>query len=36
MENKKVLYADLALLIVAIIWGSGFVVTKNALDNMTP
>ncbi len=36
MENKKALYADLALLIVAIIWGSGFVVTKNALDNMTP
>ncbi len=36
MENKKALYADLSLLIVAIIWGSGFVVTKNALDNMTP
>ena len=36
MENKKFLYADLSLLIVAIIWGSGFVVTKNALDNMTP
>ncbi len=36
MENKKLLYADLSLLIVAIIWGSGFVVTKNALDNMTP
>lgn len=36
MENKRALYADLSLLIVAIIWGSGFVVTKNALDNMTP
>lgn len=36
MENKKALYADLSLLIVAIIWGSGFVVTKNALDNMSP
>ena len=36
MENKKGLYADLSLLLVAIIWGSGFVVTKNALDNMTP
>lgn len=36
MENKKVLYADLALILVAIIWGSGFVVTKNALDLVTP
>lgn len=36
MENKKALYADLSLLLVAIIWGFGFVVTKNALDNMTP
>lgn len=36
MENKKVLYADLALVLVAIIWGSGFVVTKNALNLITP
>lgn len=36
MENKKVLYADIALLIVAIVWGSGFVVTKNALAHLTP
>lgn len=36
MENKKGLYADLSLFLVAIIWGSGFVVTKNALDVMTP
>lgn len=36
MENKKSLYADLSLLIVAIIWGSGFVVTKNTLDHVTP
>lgn len=36
MENKKTLYADLALLFVAIIWGSGFVFTKNALDHITP
>lgn len=36
LENKKGLYADLALVIVAIIWGSGFVVTKTALDVMTP
>lgn len=36
MENKlknKPLLADLSLLVVAIIWGSGFVATKNALDN---
>ena len=36
MENKKALYADLSLIFVAIIWGSGFVVTKNALDHLTP
>lgn len=36
MENKKALYADLSLLLVAIIWGSGFIVTKNALDHITP
>jgi len=36
MANKKALYADIALFIVAIIWGSGFVVTKNALDYMSP
>ncbi len=28
MEDKKPVYADLSLLIVAMIWGSGFVVTK--------
>lgn len=36
MEKKKSLFADLSLLLVAIIWGSGFVATKNALDLMTP
>lgn len=36
MENKKSLYADLSLLFVAIIWGSGFVVTKNTLNHITP
>lgn len=35
MDKKKSLYADLSLLLVAIIWGSGFVVTKNALDHVT-
>lgn len=36
MKNKKALYADLALLVVAFLWGSGFIVTKNALDYMGP
>lgn len=36
MKNKKSLYADISLLFVAIIWGSGFVVMKNTLQNMTP
>jgi len=36
LENKKTLYADLSLLLVAIVWGSGFVVTKSALDYLTP
>lgn len=36
MENKRSLFADISLLVVAIIWGSGFVVTKNALDHITP
>lgn len=36
MTEKRTLYADLSLLLVAIIWGSGFVVTKNALDYVTP
>lgn len=33
--DKKSFYADMALVLVAIIWGSGFVVTKNGLDDMT-
>lgn len=36
VEQKKSLYGDLALVLVAIIWGSGFVVTKNGLDEITP
>lgn len=36
LDKKKVLYADLALILVAIIWGSGFIVTKNALDIVAP
>ena len=36
MKDRKVIYADLALLFVAIIWGGGFVATKNILDLITP
>lgn len=36
LENKKTVYADLSLFIVAIIWGSGFIVTKSTLDYVTP
>ncbi len=36
MEDKNSLFADILLLLVAVIWGSGFVVTKNALDHITP
>lgn len=35
-SGKKSLLADLSLLIVTIIWGSGFVATKNALDTVSP
>ncbi|MEW9096775.1 MAG: DMT family transporter [Clostridiaceae bacterium] len=34
--KNKALIADLSLLFVAIIWGSGFVATKNALDAYSP
>ena len=34
--KKNNLYADLSLLLVAIIWGSGFVASKNALNSMPP
>jgi len=36
LKLKKAAIADLALLMVAIVWGSGFIVTKNALDNIGP
>ncbi|MBZ2175806.1 DMT family transporter [Schnuerera sp. xch1] len=36
MKVKGSLYADVSLLLVAMIWGSGFVVTKNSLDHITP
>jgi len=36
LSKKNSLYADLSLLFVAIIWGSGFVASKNALNTMPP
>ncbi|NLW22509.1 MAG: DMT family transporter [Tissierellia bacterium] len=36
MDKRRALYADLSLLMVAAIWGSGFVVTKNSLEHITP
>jgi drug/metabolite transporter (DMT)-like permease len=35
-SKKKILYADLALLVVTIIWGSGYIATKNTLDHIPP
>ncbi len=35
-SQKKMLYADLSLLLVALAWGGGFVVLKDALDSITP
>ena len=34
--RRKILIADGSLFLVAIIWGSGFIVNKNALDYMNP
>ncbi len=34
--NKQSLFADLGLVTVAFVWGSGFVASKNALDSMSP
>lgn len=36
LQKNKNLYADLSLLLVALIWGSGFVATKHALNTITP
>ncbi|GAA0740014.1 DMT family transporter [Clostridium oceanicum] len=35
-NNKKSMLADSSLLIVALMWGGGFVAVKDALDNVTP
>jgi drug/metabolite transporter (DMT)-like permease len=34
--KKKMFIADLSMLLVAVIWGSGFIVTKNILSGITP
>ncbi|MBC3796198.1 DMT family transporter [Acetobacterium tundrae] len=34
--SKYPLYADLGLIAVSFVWGSGFVASKNALNSMTP
>lgn len=34
--NKKSIYADLSLVLVAIIWGSGFIFMKNTLEYIGP
>lgn len=36
LDKKKVLFADLSLLLVAAVWGGGFVAVKDALDNISP
>ncbi|KUO50256.1 MAG: hypothetical protein APF76_11125 [Desulfitibacter sp. BRH_c19] len=36
LERHRSITADVALLSVAVFWGGGFVVTKNALDHITP
>lgn len=36
MDKKKVLLADLSLILVAALWGGGFVAVKDALNNIGP
>lgn len=35
-DKKKSFLADMSLLLVAIVWGGGFIAVKGALDNITP
>jgi drug/metabolite transporter (DMT)-like permease len=35
-DKRKSFLADMSLLIVAIVWGGGFIAVKGALDNVTP
>jgi drug/metabolite transporter (DMT)-like permease len=36
IDKKKSFLADMSLLLVAIMWGGGFIAVKGALDSMTP
>lgn len=36
MDKKKSILADMSLLLVAIMWGGGFIAVKGALDSITP
>ncbi|MCY6356503.1 DMT family transporter [Clostridium sp. ZS2-4] len=36
VDNKKSILADMALLLVAIVWGGGFVAVKDALNTIPP
>ena len=36
VKDKKIILADFSLLLVAIIWGSGFIFMKNTLDFLDP
>ncbi len=35
-DRKKMLLADFALLLVALVWGGGFIAVKDGLNSMTP
>jgi len=35
-DRKKSILADISLLLVAMVWGGGFIAVKGALDNITP
>ncbi|WP_309559711.1 DMT family transporter [Clostridium tagluense] len=35
-DKKKSILADMSLLLVAIVWGGGFIAVKGALDSVTP
>jgi len=35
-DKKKIILADMSLLLVALIWGGGFIAVKGALDSISP
>lgn len=36
INDKKMIYADVSLALIAFVWGGGFVAVKDALDSITP